>query len=429
MIIGARQDWPFKIIEEQNVTKLIDQGRDPPFNGPELTAPGRNCLPLMQASLALMLASETIRIYDASTEREDACMDDETVEGRAKGGHARAARLSSSERSAIASTAAKRRWKNRRLPDDAPRVLEGFKSELDLAGVKIPCAVINGPNGIQRVLTENGITYAILGQRSGASKRLKKAASDGGALLPLFVAPSQLNPFITKELEEGPLKPIDYQDGDRVVRGYDASVLVAVCNVWLKAREAGALQAQQLRKAQKAELLTRALAETGIVALVDEATGYEKVRPQNALQHYLGMLVRKELAAWVKKFPDEFYENIYRLKGWAWPGMSKNRYSVVGHYTRDLVFERLAPGLLRELERKSPKNDIGHRPNKLHQWLTEDIGDPLLAQHIHSLIMLQRLALANGYGWQRFLHSVNQVMPKRGETLELPLGFPEPTQQ
>jgi hypothetical protein len=77
------------------------------------------------------------------------------------------------------------------------------------------------------------------------------------------------------------------------VRGYDASVLVVVCNIWLSARQAGALQAQQLPKAQKAELLTRALAETGIVALVDEATGYEKVRPQNAPQRYLEILVRK----------------------------------------------------------------------------------------------------------------------------------------
>ena len=172
--------------------------------------------------------------------------------GRAKGGYARAARLSQDQRSAIASEAAKTRWQDRRPVDDVPRVLEGFKSELNLADVKIPCAVISGRKGIQRVLTENGITYAILGERSGASKRLKKAASEGGALLPLFVAPSQLKPFISKELKDGPLRPIDYQDGDRIVRGFDASVLVVVCNIWLSARQAGALQTQQLPKAQKA---------------------------------------------------------------------------------------------------------------------------------------------------------------------------------
>ena len=354
-------------------------------------------------------------------------MTEDNQTGRARGGFARAANLTPEERSTIASEAAKARWTEREeavIPDDAlPSVLEGYSNILDLAGTKLPCAVISGPGGIQRVLTENGITRAILGSRSGASKRLKRqAASEDGALLPLFVAPKRLEPFISKELLDGPLKPIDYIDGNRIVRGYDASVLVAVCNVWLRAREQGALQKQQLAKAQQAEMLTRALAETGIVALIDEVTGYEKVRPQNALQAYLEMVVRRELAAWAKRFPDEFYENIYKLKGWKWPGMNKNRYSVVAYYTNDLVYNRLGPGILDELQAKGPKNDKGYRPSKLHQWLTEDIGHPMLAQHLHAIMMFQRLAIANGYGWKRFLLSVDQVLPKRGSTMELPLG-------
>jgi hypothetical protein len=338
------------------------------------------------------------------------------------GGAARAAKLSPEQRKNIASEAAKKRWENRQPEELLPRVLESFKSVLDLAGVQLPCAVIKGPKGIQRVLSENGITNAILGTRSGASKRLKKAAEEDGAPVPIFIAPRQLKAHIDRDLRDGPLTPVDYLDGDRMVRGYDASVLVAVCNIWLKAREAGDLQKQQLGKAQKAEILTRALAETGIVALVDEATGYEKVRPQRALQQYLELVVRKELAAWAKKFPDEFYENIYKLKGWTWPGMSKNRYSVVAYYTNNLVYERIAPGLLKELQSKTPMNDRGYRPNRLHQWLTEDIGDPMLAQHLHSIMMFQRLAIANGHGWNRFIHTVDQVLPRRGDTLLLPFG-------
>jgi hypothetical protein len=345
-------------------------------------------------------------------------------QGRARSGYARAAKLLPEERSAIASAAAKARWAEKAGPRPAglPKVLEGYANTLDLVGTKLPCAVIEGPDGIQRILTEHGITRAILGTRSGASKRLKRAATDEGALLPLFVAPSQLNEFITKDLLDGPLRPIDYVHGDRVVRGYDASILVAVCGVWLKAREAGALQKQQLAKAQQAEILTLALAETGIVALIDEVTGYEKVRPQNALQSYLELVIRKELAAWAKKFPDEFYENIYRLKGWKWPGMQKNRFSVVAYYTKDLIYNRLGPGILEELETKSPKNEKGYRPNKLHQWLTEDIGNPMLAQHIHSIMMFQRLAIANGDSWNKFLLTVDKVLPKKGNTLELPFG-------
>ena len=66
-------------------------------------------------------------------------------------------------------------------------------------------------------------------------------------------------------------------------------------------------------------------------------------------------------------------------------------------------------------------NDKGYRPNRLHQWLSDDIGEPMLATHMHSILMFQRLAIANGYGWKRFLHMVDQVLPRRGSTLELPL--------
>jgi len=359
-----------------------------------------------------------------------AMSDDETdqmSEGRAKGGHARAASLSPERRSAIAKKAAAKRWEETDVgPPKEHRLLESFKSKLDIAGSYIPCAIVMGPDGIQRVLSETGITNAVLGDRSGASKRLKKSMIEGGAPLPIFLAPRQLTPFISNELMSGPLKPIDYIDGSRVVRGYDARILPAVCNVWLKAREAGALQDQQLDKAAKAEILTRALAETAIIALVDEATGYQSFRPQNALQSYLELVIRRELAIYAKKFPDEFYENIYRLKGWKWPGMSKNRFSVCANYTTNLIYDRLGPGITEELIRKTPRNDKGYRLNKLHQWLTDDIGDPMLATHMHSILMFQRLAIANGYGWKRFLNMVDQVLPRRGTTIELPLEFIEP---
>jgi P63C domain len=346
------------------------------------------------------------------------------VTGKAKGGFARAEILSPEKRREIAQHAAAARWDKKAIEESQmPHVLEGFKSILNIAGTKLPCAVIQDSKGIRRVLSENGITEAILGTRSGASKRLKKAAEGDGARLPLFVAPGKLKPFITQELLDGPLKAIDYLDGDRTVRGYDASVLGTVCDIWLQARAAGALQAQQLPKAQKAEVLARALMQTGIVALVDEATGYQSIRPKDALQAYLEKLIAKELAAWAKKFPDEFYENIYRLKGWTWPGTSVNRYSVVAHYTNDLVYERLAPGLRKALEEKNPKNEKGWRPAKNHQWLTADIGDPMLAQHLYSLVMFQRLAISSGFGWNRFVKMVDRVHPKKGATLELP--FPE----
>ena len=334
----------------------------------------------------------------------------------AQGGKARAAKLSMEDRRRIAQMAANSRWASREPEtEESPRATHVGK--VKIGNIEIPCAVLEDG---RRLLTQQGFLMAL-----GRARSAKGGQGASVDRMPAFLAAKNIKPFIDSALVAS-TKPIVFR-GVTGVRayGYLAELLPKVCAVYLEARDEGKLRAKQVPIADICEILVRGLAQTGILALVDEATGYQGVRPKDALQEYLARIIRKELAAWVKKFPDEFYKNIYALKSWVWPGMSKNRYSVVGHYTNDLVFERIAPGLLSELRGKSPKNKRGQRPHKLHQWLTEDVGDPLLAQHLHALIMLQRLALANGHSWQRFLKSVDQVLPKRGTTLELPLLEPD----
>lgn len=328
--------------------------------------------------------------------------------GKAIGGYARAEALTAKERREIAKKGALARWGDR-LP------VATHEGTLRIADLELPVAVIEG--GI-RVLTSGAMLTAFKRPWRGSYRRTQ---------LPNFIDAQNLSPFITSELLDV-LKPIDFRGTRGQLRGFRAEVLPLVCDVFLRAREARdtvKLRPAQVLIAKQAEILVRSLSKVGILALVDEVTGYQQIRPQDALQKYLEMLVRKELAAWAKKFPDEFYENIYRLKGWAWPGMSKNRYSVVAHYTRDLVYERMAPALLKTLEEKSPLNDKGRRSNKLHQWFSEDIGDPLLAQHLHSLVMFQRLAISSGYGWRRFVQMVDRVLPKKDATMLLPFLEPD----
>ena len=327
--------------------------------------------------------------------------------GKAAGGHARAKSLSPEERSEIAKKAAAARWS----PAGPVATHEGL---LKIGNADIPCYVLE--NG-ERVLSTRGIMKAL-----GRTWRGRKYT---GTELPVFLEANNLKPFINNELG-AVLAPRQI----RTHRGtpseaFPAEILPVVCDIYLRARETGALTGPQQTIAQQCEILVRALSRVGIIALVDEATGFQAVRPRDALQEYLERLIRKDLAVWAKKFPDEFYENIYKLRGWVWPGMNKNRYSVVAHYTRDLVYERMAPGLLKELEAKTPKDDKGNRDNKLHQWLSGDVGDPMLASHLQSILTLQRLALANGWGWQKFMHMVDQIMKKKGQTLDLPFTSSE----
>ncbi len=333
----------------------------------------------------------------------------EKNESKAIGGLARAAALNPEERKAIARKAAKARWGA--ASDSIPQATH--EGVVKIGDAEIPCAVLNDG---RRLITQSGFMVAL-----GRARQAKgRQHYDGDVNMPAFLTAKNLKPFIHSDLAVTSSQVEFKTVGGTKAFGYAAELLPKVCEVFLKAESAGALLPMQKHIGEQCRILLIGLASTGVVALVDEATGYQDERPRDALQAYLEKIISKELAAWVKKFPDEFYENIYKLRGWTWPGMGKNRYSVVGTYTRDLVFERIAPGLLPELEKRSPKDEKGNRPNKLHQWLTEEIGDPMLAQHMHSLIMFQRLAIANGYGWQRFVKMVDQVLPKKGNTMELP---------
>jgi len=108
--------------------------------------------------------------------------------------------------------------------------------------------------------------------------------------------------------------------GQRAV-GYDARLLPLVCEVYLKFRDdcladTGEVPSQYHHIIQACDALMRGLATVGIIALVDEATGYQELRDRQALQAILDQYLRKEFAAWAKQFPDEFYREIFRLRNW-----------------------------------------------------------------------------------------------------------------
>lgn len=331
---------------------------------------------------------------------------------KAKGGIATAKKLTPEERSERAKKGAAARWAVNTLKEER-------SSNLLIGDLKIPCYVLNNK---LRVLSGRGI-MKLLGFDSKAS----------GSILRNLLKNNVLTEFASPEtifVLETPISFIRRGAGGAAsdTYAYEATVLIDICKAILEANRRGKLETDvHISMAYQAEIIITAVAKVGIIALIDEATGFQEERPQDALQAYLEQLISKELAAWVKKFPDEFYENIYKLRGWTWTGMSKNRYSVVALYTNDLVYQRIAPSLLPMLEQKSPKNDKGYRKNKFHQWLTEDVGHPMLAQHLHSVIMFQRLAINSGYGWNRFVKMLDQVLPKKGSNLELPLEVTDQT--
>jgi hypothetical protein len=286
--------------------------------------------------------------------------------------------------------------------------------ELKIGDVIIPCAVLD--NGT-RVLSEHGITTAF-GSRSGASKKLKRTTKEGGALLPVFVASQNVLPFISKELYAGLSRPIEYETGNRSAWGFPAELLPQICDVWLTARAQGVTKVQQEQKCQQAEVLMRGLAHVGIIALVDEATGYQDYRARKALEQILDKFIAKELSRWAKTFPDEFYENMFRLRHWPYDPKSVKRPSVIGRYTEDLVYKRLAPGVLEQLKELNPVDEKGRRKHKHFQWLTQQEGYRRLMEHLAAVVALMKASST----WNRFYGSMQRALPQYGETIEM---FPE----
>ena len=173
--------------------------------------------------------------------------------------------------------------------------------------------------------------------------------------------------------------------------GYRAELLPEVCKVYVAANRAGALLPSQVHIAERAEFLRDGLGILGIVGLINEATGYQKIRTRNALATILEEFIAKDLQPWTKTFPYEFYEQIFRLKRWPGPDGVK-RPSIIGHYTNDIVYARLAPGVLDELQSKNPTLPGGRRKDKHHQWFTPEPGHQKLKEHLAAVVALMRAA-------------------------------------
>ena len=329
---------------------------------------------------------------------------------KSKGGRARAEALTPEERKAIARKAAEARW-SANLPS------ADYEGEFDIASTQLACAVLEDD---RRIITQASFLRSLGRARSPKAGAGVLSTADE---TPFFLQAEILQPFVDEELLEVS-KPVFYRSkgGGKGV-GYNAIALKRVAETYLKFRDKsyedfGKIPKRYENMIKAADLLIRGLAEVGIVALVDEATGYQDVRTRRALQEILDAYLLKELAAWAKRFPDDFYKEIFRLRGWEWKGRSVNPPQVVAKYTTNFVYDRLAPGITEELQQRMPKTQNGSKRGKLHQLLSDDVGHPALAQHLHAVITLMKASS----DWETFRLLLDRSLPKKGATLELPLG-------
>ena len=301
-----------------------------------------------------------------------------TTDRASRGGKARAESLSPARRSEIARQGALAREQNTGKSAELPQATH--RGQLRITDdLVLPCAVLSDGT---RVITETAVAQQLGRGLGGKSRRLAARPGRGDVPpLPDYLT-TTVERFVPDSLRITLSQPITYRDRGGPRRAVNAALLPEVCEVWLKARDAGELQPSQEPIARKAEALMRALSRVGVIALVDEATGYQEVRDRDELHRILAAYIHEELLPWAKRFPDEFYQQLFRLKGWEYKPPSVKRPQFMGKLTNELIYEKLPDGVLQQLREKNPLTSGGYRKHRHHQFLTMDIGNPHLERHV-----------------------------------------------
>ena len=176
--------------------------------------------------------------------------------------------------------------------------------------------------------------------------------------------------------------------------------------------------------AKQCEILIRSFAKVGIIALVDEATGYQYQREKDELQIILETFISKELLKWQKTFPDLFYFEIFRLNGWDYTVKGiKKRPGVIGTWTNKLIYDQLPEGVLEELKNKTPKSKDGNYTARFFQSLTPNIGHPALTAQIYKVIGIMNISST----WEEFTENFNKMISRNSG--QMTINFKETEQE
>ena len=198
-----------------------------------------------------------------------------------------------------------------------------------------------------------------------------------GTRLLRYLNQKTLKPFVYKGKEADHFKPLICYKGEVKINGYEATILVDICDGILEARKHIHLSERQQIIAIQCEILVRSFAKVGIIALIDEATGYQYDREKLELQTILKLFISDEILEWQKTFQLSFYKELFRL--WKIPFTPENikkKPIFIGKLTKDYVYKNLPKGyfVFEKLKEKTPKTKSGNYKVRLHQSLTKEVG-------------------------------------------------------
>jgi hypothetical protein len=302
--------------------------------------------------------------------------------GKAKGGRARAESMTGEQRTELARKAASARWsKSGAMPVTAVPKLPtaSYRGVLPLGGIELPCYVLDTG---ERLIGRTSFTELLSGV-------------PGGGGLEKYLGVGPLKPFLNMDLVLERMRAFNLPEVaglERDVKGLPTDLVIDICRAFVSALEANIadpkahpMTKRQAEMAIKAGMVLSASAKVGLDALVDEATGYQYERAEDALRVKLKAYLEDEMRKWEPTFPNELWVEFARLTNWR--GTVTKRPKYWGKLVMELVYHYLDKDVARWLKENAPAPRHGQN---YHQWLSAQFGLKKLVEHIWTLIGVAR---------------------------------------
>lgn len=253
-----------------------------------------------------------------------------------------------------------------------------YQGALPIGNTELDCAILDDHENT-RVINMTSV-FKAFGRIPRSNNRLIN--------IPAFMDAKSLQPYIDQELK-ALIKPLEYSDDNKIFMGYNALILPALCEMYLKARREGALTAKQMHLAETAEILQSSFAKVGMIALIDEATGFQRDRKHDALRLLLSKYIAEGLQKWIHTFPDSFFLELDRLYGNE-PTTSRSRPQYYGHFINKYVYDPIEHGYIKNKLNELNITKDGKRRAKFHQWLSNE-GRTILIHQIGRVQMMMEM--------------------------------------
>lgn len=236
----------------------------------------------------------------------------------------------------------------------------------------------------------------------------------GGALaLPRMLSANYIQSYLSEDLKqwlrdtnEGKIQKIQPPEGGNSFHAFKATLLVDLADAFYRAKNDGLFDkpkmSYQKERAERLYNITLAFSKVGINALIDEITGYQEIREKDALSKLLDLYVEGLFKPWERRFPEEFYKEIYRLKDWKYTGSSRRPHTVAS-ITNEFIYSFLPKDVMKEVRERKTGNE------KLHQWLTSEVGVNHLEKQITSATTLMRASDT----WEEFEKLFNRSFNRK----------------